>query len=408
MRVRDSHIPDCSRTHPSPLLRPWVAMTDHYLKFANSAVGARLTALLGLPRPLRLERFRPGEAPITGAVLMGSGGSPELLPAIATAFKAMQVSTLAHGECSPWLAVAAAEALTGADASTDLIDAILDGAAELCEQVLAPLNLSGDAEGCHFANGEVSTPTGFKQAYRQFVDGGWQGLSFPVAYGGQGLPTSISVFKTEMMGTANWSFAMYPGLSVGCINTLLRYGTDAQKQQYLPSLVAGEWAGTMCLTEPHCGTDLAQIKTRAQAQPDGSYRLTGSKIFISSGEHDLTANIIHIVLARLPGAPSGTRGISLFLVPKFLLAADGTLAARNPVHCGAIEHKMGIRASATATLNFDAAIGCLIGEPNKGLEAMFTFMNTARTAPPCRASVTPRPRFKARCAMPKSGARCGH
>ncbi len=266
----------------------------------------------------------------------------------------------------------------GADATPDLLEAILEGAATLCEEVLAPLNLSGDQEGCHFHDGAVTTPAGFKAAYAQFVAGGWQGLSFPPEYGGQGLPMSVNVFKSEMMGSANWSFNMYPGLSVGCINTILRYGTALQKQHYLPPLVAGTWAGTMCLTEAQCGTDLAQVRTRAEPLADGSYQITGSKIFISSGEHDLTENIIHIVLARLPGAPHGTRGISLFIVPKVLVNDEGRLGERNTVVCGSIEHKMGIRGSATAVLNFDAALGTLIGEPNKGLEAMFTFMNTAR------------------------------
>ncbi len=266
----------------------------------------------------------------------------------------------------------------GADATPDMVDAILDGAAALCEDVLAPINLSGDAEGCTFSNGNVTTPSGFKEAYKAFVEGGWQGLSFPTEYGGQGLPMSVNVFKSEMAGTANWSFNMYPGLSIGCINTLMQYGTPAQKKLYLPPLVAGEWTGTMCLTEAQCGTDLAQVKTRAVPQADGTFKLTGTKIFISSGEHDLTDNIIHIVLARLPDAPAGTRGISLFIVPKVIVNDDGTLGARNAVNCGSIEHKMGIRASSTALLNFDDATGYMIAEENKGLEAMFTFMNTAR------------------------------
>jgi alkylation response protein AidB-like acyl-CoA dehydrogenase len=266
----------------------------------------------------------------------------------------------------------------GKDADPEMVDAILDGAAQLCEDVLAPLNHSGDIEGCHFDNGAVTTPKGFKEAYRQFVEGGWQGLSFPTEFGGQGLPMSLNLFKSEMMGTANWSFAMYPGLSVGCINTLMQYGSKKQKAQFIPKLVSGEWAGTMCLTEPQCGTDLAQVKTRAVPQKGGSYKITGTKIFISAGEHDLTENIVHIVLARLPDAPEGTRGISLFVVPKLKVKADGTLGERNAVNCGSIEHKMGIRASSTAVLNFDDAEGFMVFEPNRGLEAMFTFMNTAR------------------------------
>ncbi len=266
----------------------------------------------------------------------------------------------------------------GAEATPEMVDAILEGAATLCEEVLAPLNASGDKEGCHLNDGVVTTPKGFKEAYAQFVAGGWQGLSFPTEYGGQGMPMSLNLFKSEMMGAANWSFNMYTGLSIGCINTLLQYGTDAIKTVYLPRLVAGEWTGTMCLTEPQCGTDLAQVKTRAEPQADGTYALTGTKIFISSGDHDLAENIVHIVLARLPGAPAGTRGISLFVVPKLAVAADGSVGARNGVNTGSLEHKMGIAANATAVLNFDGAIGTLIGEPNKGLEAMFTFMNTAR------------------------------
>ena len=271
-----------------------------------------------------------------------------------------------------------AQLSNGSDATPDMVDAILDGAATFCEEVLAPLNLSGDHEGCHFKDGEVRTPAGFKVAYAQYAEGGWQGLSYPAEYGGQGLPISIGIFKAEMMGSANWSFGMYPGLSLGCINTILRCASEAQKRLYVPPLVAGTWTGTMCLTEPQCGTDLAQVKMKAVAQADGSYKLSGTKIFISAGEHDLADNIIHIVLARLSDAPAGTRGLSLFIVPKFTVNADGTLGVRNPVVCGSIEHKMGIRGSATAVLNFDEAVGYMIAEPNQGLEAMFTFMNSAR------------------------------
>jgi alkylation response protein AidB-like acyl-CoA dehydrogenase len=267
----------------------------------------------------------------------------------------------------------------GSDATPEMVDAILDGIATLSEDVLAPLNLSGDKEGCHFNQGEVTTPAGFKEAYKEYIAGGWQGLSFPEEYGGQNLPTSINLMKTEITGSANWSFSMYPGLSMGCINTVLEFGSELQIKQFMAPLVSGEWSGTMCLTEPQCGTDLGQIKTKAELnESDGSYRLTGTKIFISAGEHDLTENIIHIVLARLPGAPKGTNGISLFIVPKVNVDADGKLAERNSVRCGSIEHKMGIRASSTAVLNFDAATGYLLGQENEGLDAMFTFMNTAR------------------------------
>lgn len=259
-----------------------------------------------------------------------------------------------------------------------MVDAILTECAKFCENELAPLNQSGDKEGCTFIDGDVTTPKGFKEAYQQFLEAGWQGLSFDPEFGGQGLPQSLGLIKTEMVGSANWSFSMYPGLSLGAMNTILAHGDEQQKATYLPKLTSAEWSGTMCLTEAQCGTDLGQVRTKAEPNDDGSYAITGSKIFISAGEHDLTENIIHIVLARLPDAPKGTKGISLFIVPKFNLDDAGNIKDRNTVTCGSIEDKMGIKASATAVINFDGAKGFLIGPENKGLECMFTFMNTAR------------------------------
>ena len=264
------------------------------------------------------------------------------------------------------------------DVTPDDIDMILTECAKFCTTELAPLYQSGDREGCKWENGKVTTPTGFKEAYQQYVDGAWQGISHPVEYDGQGLPPSIGLVVTEMIGTANWSWSMYPGLSLGAMNTLLEHGSEIQKQTYLTKLTQGVWSGTMCLTEAQCGSDLGLIRTRAEPADDGSYNVTGSKIFISAGEHDLTSNIIHIVLARLPDAPKGSRGISLFLVPKILVNEDSSLGDANSVSCGSIEHKMGIKASSTTVLNFDNAKGYLIGEKNKGLEYMFTYMNTAR------------------------------
>lgn len=263
----------------------------------------------------------------------------------------------------------------GDEASPDMVDAILTECAKLCENTIAPLYQSGDEAGCQLTDGKVTTPAGFREAYDEYVAGGWQGLSHPAEYGGQGLPMSLNMMKQEMLGTANWSFSMYPGLSLGAMNTVMLHGTEAQRQTYLTPMTEGRWAGTMCLTEPQCGTDLGQVKTRAEPAEDGSYRISGTKIFISSGDHDLTENIVHIVLARLPDAPAGTRGISLFIVPKHLPEKIGE---DNGVTVGALEKKMGIKASATCVMNFDAATGFMIGPPNKGLECMFTFMNSAR------------------------------
>ncbi|WP_374545230.1 acyl-CoA dehydrogenase C-terminal domain-containing protein [Rhodoblastus sp.] len=266
------------------------------------------------------------------------------------------------------------------DFSRDTVDAVLEEAAKLCEEVIQPLNRSGDEEGCHFENGVVRTPKGFKEAYDLFRAGGWTSIACDPAYGGQGLPAAVNILVEEMLCSANLSFGMYPGLSHGAYVSLHGFGSEELKATYLPKLVDGEWTGTMCLTEPHCGTDLGLLRTRAAPQDDGSYRITGTKIFISAGEHDLADNIIHLVLARLPDAPKGVKGISLFVVPKFLVKPDGSLGARNGVACGSIEHKMGIKASSTCVMNFDDAQGWLIGEPNKGMQAMFAMMNTERLA----------------------------
>jgi alkylation response protein AidB-like acyl-CoA dehydrogenase len=264
------------------------------------------------------------------------------------------------------------------EATPDTIHAILEEAAKICENVLFPLNRTGDEEGCTYENGVVRTPKGFKEAYKQFCDGGWTSVTCDPAYGGQGLPATVGFAVTEIITASNQAFGMYPGLSHGAYEALHTHGSEELKKAYLPKLADGTWAGTMCLTEPQCGTDLGLIRTRAEPQADGSHSITGTKIFISAGEHDLTENILHLVLARLPDAPGGTKGISLFLVPKFLPTKDGGVGERNGIRCGAIEHKMGIKASSTCVMNLDGAKGWLVGELNKGMPAMFVMMNAAR------------------------------
>ncbi|MGN2251140.1 acyl-CoA dehydrogenase C-terminal domain-containing protein [Frateuria sp. GZRe14] len=273
--------------------------------------------------------------------------------------------------------------LTGGEGHTrDLLDAVLEEAARFNEQVLAPLNASGDAEGCHFdkATATVTTPKGFREAYRTYVEGGWAGLTMPEAMGGQALPEVVGVAMKEMLDSANLAWGNYPLLSQGAAHALQLHGDDWQKEVFLKPMVEGRWCGSMCLTEPQAGSDLGLLKTRAEPAADGSYRLTGTKIFITAGEHDLTENIVHLVLARLPDAPAGSRGISLFVVPKFKVARDGAMGERNAVSAGAIEHKMGIHGSPTCVMNFDGAEGWLIGQPHKGLFGMFTMMNAARLA----------------------------
>jgi alkylation response protein AidB-like acyl-CoA dehydrogenase len=273
--------------------------------------------------------------------------------------------------------------LEGGEAhSRDLLDAVLEEAARFNEQVLAPLNASGDQEGCHYdkATASVTTPKGFKEAYRQYAEGGWAGLTANEKFGGQGLPAVLGAMAKEMIDSANLAWGIYPLLSHGATDALEHHGDEWQQETFLKPLVEGRWTGTMCLTEPQAGSDLGLLKTRAEPNADGSYRVTGTKIFISAGEHDFSENIVHLVLARLPDAPAGSRGISMIVVPKFKVNKDGSLGERNAVAAGAIEHKMGIKGSATCVMNFDGAEGWLIGPAHKGLMAMFTMMNAARLA----------------------------
>ena len=267
-----------------------------------------------------------------------------------------------------------------ADLDADTINSVAEEAAKFTQTVTYPLNQSGDAEGCHHdkVSGAVTAPKGFKEAYAQFVEAGWPSLSCDPAYGGQGLPEVMNNVLYEMINSANQSWGMYPGLTHGAYAALVAHGTEEQKKTYLPKIVSGHWTGTMCLTESHCGTDLGMLRTKADDLGNGSYAISGQKIFISAGEHDLAENIIHLVLARLPDAPAGTKGISLFIVPKYIPNADGTIGARNGIKCGSIEHKMGIHGNATCVMNLDSATGWLVGEPNKGLNAMFVMMNGAR------------------------------
>ena len=267
-----------------------------------------------------------------------------------------------------------------ADIDVDTINAILEEGGKFASEVIFPLNISGDTEGCTHdkVTHAVTTPKGFKEAYHKYIEGGWAALSCDPEYGGQGLPLVVNQCFYEMMNSANQAWTMYPGLTHGAYAALAAHGTDEQKKTYLHKMTSGEWTGTMCLTEPHCGTDLGLMRTKAEPQPDGSYRITGNKIFISAGEHDMTDNIIHLVLARLPDAPPGIKGVSLFIVPKFMVKADGSLGERNGIYCGGLEHKMGIHGNATAQIVIDNAYGTMVGAPNKGMNGMFVMMNAAR------------------------------
>lgn len=266
----------------------------------------------------------------------------------------------------------------GETVNVELLDTIVRAAAEFAEQEVAPLFRSGDEQGCRFENGRVETPDGYAEAFRAYAEGGWQSLTTPLEEGGQGLPPSLGFMVTEFVGSACWSWSMYPGLALAPVTCLVAAGTREQKDTYIPKLLSGEWAGTMCLTEAHCGSDVGLLRTKATPSGDGRYRLNGTKIFVSGGEQDITENIIHSILARVEGAPAGTKGVSLFIVPKRHVNADGSAGEPNGVSCSSIEHKMGLKGSATCVMNFDDAEGVLIGEEGKGLEVMFALMNTAR------------------------------
>ncbi len=264
------------------------------------------------------------------------------------------------------------------DLDADFLSAILEEAGKITSQVLAPLNAVGDQEGCHFENGVIRTPAGFKDAFEQVKEGGWTGIDCDPEFGGQGLPYLVGTAVGEMFASSNMAFGMYQGLTHGAYSAIYAHGTEAQKQTYLPNMVSCDWTGTMNLTEPHCGTDLGLMRTKAEPQEDGTFKITGQKIFISAGDHDLSENVIHLVLAKIPGGPDGVKGISLFIVPKFMVSEDGSLGARNAVAVGKIEEKMGIHGNATCVMNYDGATGFLLGDEHKGMRAMFTMMNEAR------------------------------